>query len=108
MYSAFNADFPRFIFQCATFTHLDSTEYGTCFATGDPHYKTFDNLWHDFQGICRYTLAKDCTQDAPSSFSVEVDNRLRSAEDTVSYTYEVAIIIGNMVKGRLGKWKKNH
>ncbi|XP_038059591.1 IgGFc-binding protein-like [Patiria miniata] len=72
------------------------TEYGICYASGDPHYKTFDNLWHDFQGICQYTLVRDCKEGLESRFSVEVDNRRRSPEATVAYTYQVTVIVGNL------------
>jgi hypothetical protein len=32
----------------------------SCTASGDPHYKTFDNQWHHWQGDCEYRLAGDC------------------------------------------------
>ncbi|XP_064199356.1 von Willebrand factor isoform X1 [Anguilla rostrata] len=33
---------------------------GECFVTGQSHFKTFDNKFFTFSGICQYLFAKDC------------------------------------------------
>uniref|UniRef100_A0A8C2F5D3 von Willebrand factor n=1 Tax=Cyprinus carpio TaxID=7962 RepID=A0A8C2F5D3_CYPCA len=43
---------------------------GECLVTGQSHYKTFDNKFFTFSGICQYLLAKDCQGN---SFSVIIE-----------------------------------
>ncbi|KAI2653383.1 von Willebrand factor [Labeo rohita] len=44
--------------------------HGECLVTGQSHYKTFDNKFFTFSGICQYLLAKDCQSN---SFSVIIE-----------------------------------
>jgi syndecan 4 len=63
-------------------------DYGQCFASGDPHYSTFDGYWHHFQGRCEYVLTEDCVG---KDFSIHVENENRRGNSLVSYTKAAAI-----------------
>lgn len=43
---------------------------GECFVTGQAHFKSFDNKYFTFSGICHYLLAKDTTDN---TFSVAIE-----------------------------------
>uniref|UniRef100_G1NMD3 VWFD domain-containing protein n=1 Tax=Meleagris gallopavo TaxID=9103 RepID=G1NMD3_MELGA len=58
----------------------------SCWAWGDPHYRTFDRLDFDFEGTCTYTMAEFCGNDPRLvPFKVEGKNRIRSEVKSISY-----------------------
>ncbi|XP_072011212.1 IgGFc-binding protein-like [Engystomops pustulosus] len=67
----------------------DSVAY--CHAVGDPHYRTFDGYYYDFQGTCTYTIAKTCGSDSSlPAFNIETKNE-NHGNTRVSYVSYVTI-----------------
>ncbi|XP_064499952.1 IgGFc-binding protein-like isoform X1 [Pseudopipra pipra] len=64
----------------------------TCWAWGDPHFRTFDGLEFDFQGTCTYTMAESHGNDPRlEPFRVEARNDIRGGIRSVSYVSVVNI-----------------
>ena len=77
-----------------------------CYASGDPHYKTFDQHKYDFQGNCEYILTKPCDSD---NFSVIVRNK--QCNTYVTCTEQVTVLIPSedlvIVLGRGNRGTRN-
>ncbi len=73
------------------------TEVASCYAFGDPHYRTFDGKFLHHQGTCEYKLAcYEVTIGLPT-FCVIIKNENRRGKTHVSYPQYVEIRVYGLV-----------
>ncbi len=70
---------------------------GVCTASGDPHYRSFDDKKFDFQGKCRYILAESAVNSTLPGFKVISKHQTASFNSRVALTEEVAVHVSGLV-----------
>ena len=60
----------------------------TCYAYGDPHYRTYDLQHYDFQGDCEYILTTPCDSD---EFTVVVGNVAKSTISSITQVVRISV-----------------
>lgn len=78
---------------CSFANSLSLAAFHQCVISGDPHYRTFDNFVHHFQGRCTYTLTRTLGRvpQGLEPLSVAGRNHRRSILHRVSFLREVYV-----------------
>lgn len=76
---------------------LESKKVALCYASGDPHYRTWDGYRFDYQGLCEHYLVqmKEITQVSDEWFEVIAKNERRGSRTSVAYLSYIKIRLNN-------------
>ncbi|KAK2830491.1 hypothetical protein Q5P01_018422 [Channa striata] len=85
---------------------------GTCWAMGDPHYRTFDGNYYNFMGSCTYTMVKNCHvgEDVPA-FEIDAQNNKHTGSKVTTVGKVIIKIHGYTVtiaRSEFGLVRMNH
>ncbi|XP_006816613.1 von Willebrand factor-like [Saccoglossus kowalevskii] len=95
LHSTFNYS-TWFTSNCSEVNEGGICECRTSGASGDPHMRTFDGRAYTFQGICWYTLFKDCTDKSRFDVTIMFEPREDSTPDQVrTRTIAFNVTVGN-------------
>lgn len=78
---------------CSFANSFSPAAFHQCVISGDPHYRTFDNFVHHFQGRCTYTLTRTLGRvpQGLEPLSVAGRNHRRSSLHRISFLREVYV-----------------
>lgn len=83
---------------CINSVYVGDADIAYCTCIGDPHCRTFDNLWFDYQGTCKYNLAtvnsSSTLPDGFDPFQIYARNIFLYGITAVAFNRYVEVVYG--------------